>query len=153
MHDGAVADLPPPSVPRGTIKKSDSMQIDWYKKHGFEVSSLIDQSTINRAEADVRQAYVTPILGAEAAGDDVDMAVGNLAFLLVLQRSIMATRAGAKIKNTQTSQNAETWAIVAQECASCHQRLEMLRAKPEADSRAEVFDICKIYFKSNFLSL
>lgn len=129
------------------------MQVDWYKKHGFEVSALIDQATINRAEDDVRSAYIVPILGADAQGDDVDMAVGNLAYLLVLQRSIMATRAGAKLKNTQTSQNAEAWAIIGQEALSCHNRLEGLRRKEGANARAEIFDICKIYFKSNYISI
>lgn len=129
------------------------MQVDWYKKHGFEVSSLIDQATINRAEDDVRKAYIEPILGTDPAGDDVDMAVANLAYLLVMQRSIMATRAGAKIKNTQTSQNADAWAIIAQEALSCHGRLEGLRHKDGANARAEIFDICKIYFKSNYISL
>lgn len=129
------------------------MQVEWYKAHGYEVSNLIDQATIDRAEADVRQSYITPILGADAQGDDVDMAVGNLAFLLLLQRSVMATRAGAKIKTTQASINAETWQVVAQECASCHLRLEGLRKKDGANTRAEIFDICKIYFKSNFVSI
>lgn len=129
------------------------MQVEWYRAHGFEISNLIDQATITRAEDDVRQSYIAPILGTDAHGDDVDMAVGNLAFLLLLQRSVMATRAGAKIKTTQTSINAETWQVVAQECASCHARLEALRCKNGANARAEIFDICKIYFKSNFISI
>lgn len=129
------------------------MQIDWYKQHGYELSSLISQPTIDRAEKEVRRAYIAPILGEYATGDDVDEAVGNLAFLLVLQRSIVATRAGAKVKSTQTSQNADTTAIVAQECTSCHEKLEVLRHKDGAHLRAVVFDICKIYFKSNYISL
>lgn len=129
------------------------MQISWYKEHGFEVSSLIDQATINRAELDVRKAYVDPIVGVSAEGEDIDIAVGNLAFLLLLQRSIVATRAGAKVKQTQTSSNADAWNVIAQEAQSCHMHLEELRRKEGADSRAEIFDICKIYFKSNFISI
>lgn len=128
------------------------MQISWYKEHGYELSSLIDQHAIDRAESEVRRCYVVPIVG-ELSGSEVDEAVGNLAFLLILQRSIVGTRAGAKIKNTQTSQNAEAWSIVAQEALSCHERLEVLRRLNGADQRAEIFDICKIYFKSNFISL
>ena len=129
------------------------MQIDWYKQHGFEVSNLIDQATISRAEDDVRRAYIAPILGDSAEGDEVDLAVGNLAFLLILQRSIVATRAGAKVKQTQTSNNAEAWAVIAQEALACHGRLEALRKMDGANASAEVYDVCKLYFKSNFFSI
>lgn len=128
------------------------MQIDWYKKHGFEVSNLISQAAIDRAERDVREAYITPIVG-EVEDEVVERAIGTLAFLLILQRSIVATRAGAKIKSTQTSQSPEAWDIIAQEALASHMALEVLRKQPYAKKDAEVLDICKIYFKSNFISL
>lgn len=130
------------------------MTKDWYSEHGYKMSSLIDQAEIDRAEREVTAAYVTPIVGDVQVDEDVKQnAVGNLAFLLLLQRSIFATRAGAKIKTGYNSQEADAWAKLQQEAASCHLALETLRKQAGVTADAEVLDICKIYFKSNFISL
>ena len=76
-----------------------------------------------------------------------------VAFLLMLQRSIFLTRAGAKIKTGYNSQEADAWAKLQQAAMSCHLALVELRKVPGADASAEVLDVCKIYFKSNFFSL
>lgn len=133
------------------------MTKDWYLQHGFKLSPLIEQAEIANAEKDVRTAYITPILGSAAVPSEyeavVENAVGNLAFLLMLQRSIFLTRAGAKIKTGYNSQEADAWAKLQQAAMSCHLALVALRKVPGADASAEVLDVCKIYFKSNFFSL
>lgn len=129
------------------------MTPEWYRAHGYELSSYIEQSVIDRAEADVTAAYVDPILGTAEAGQFTREAViGNLAFLLILQRGIFATRAGAKVKTTVNSMQSDAWAQIQQEAASCHLWLTQL-AKVDGAANGEVTDICKIYFKSNFLYL
>lgn len=133
------------------------MTKDWYLQHGFKLSPLIEQAEIESAEMDVRMAYVNPILGSAAVPSEyeavVENAVGNLAFLLMLQRSIFLTRAGAKIKTGYNSQEADAWTKLQQAAMSCHLALVELRKVPGADASAEVLDVCKIYFKSNFFSL
>jgi hypothetical protein len=130
------------------------MTKQWYLEQGYKLSAQIEESEIARAEADVTAAYVTPIVGTVKVPDDiVQKAVGNLAFLLLLQRSIFATRAGAKVASGYNSQSASAWDVLQQEAAACHLALETLRKQPGANAEAEVCDICKIYFKTNFISL
>ena len=131
------------------------MTHDWYKQNGFELSSLIDEGIITRAENDVTAAYITPIVGdVQGVSQTVkEYAIGCLAFLLILQRSVFATRAGAKLKSGYNSSDASDWAKLQQDASTCHIALEELRKQPDVNATAEVTDICKIYFKSNFISL
>ena len=126
----------------------------WYQDNGYEMGSLIDDAAIERAERDVTDAYVTPIVGTAHVDTSVrERAVGNLAFLLLLQRTIFATRAGAKIKTGYNSQEADAWAKLQQEATSCHLALEVLKNQPGVNPDANVTDICKIYFSTNFIHL
>ena len=126
----------------------------WYSEHGFKLSSLIDDAEISRAEREVTDAYITPIVGdAEVAQGVLENAVGTLAFLLILQKTLFATRAGAKTKTGYNSQEADAWAKLQQEATSCHLALETLKKQEGVNADAEVMDICKIYFKTNFISL
>lgn len=130
------------------------MQKQWYIEHGYKISSLIDDAELQRAEADVEAAYITPIVGAAIVPDAVKQkAVANLTFLLLTQRTIFVTRAGAKTKNGYESIDAETNAKLREAATSCHASLEALRACDGANAGAEVLDICRLYFKSNYFYL
>lgn len=130
------------------------MTPQWYNEHGYKVSQYIEQSEIDRAEADVRRAYVEPIVGSANVSDYViDNTVGCLAHLLLLQRTIFATRAGAKLKTSYNSQETDAWSKLQQEATSCHLALLNLRNQVGVNSDAEVVDICKIYFRTNFFNL
>ena len=130
------------------------MTKQWYLEQGYKLSAQIEEAEIARSEADVTAAYIAPIIGtAKVPNDMVQKAVGNLAFLLLLQRSIFATRAGAKFTSGYNSQSASAWDVLQQEASACHLALETLRKQPGANAEAEVCDICKIYFKTNFISL
>lgn len=130
------------------------MTKQWYQENGYALSSLINEADITRAERDVTDAYITPIVGNATVSQTVkERAIGNLAFLLILQRTIFATRAGAKVKTGYNSQDADAWAKLQQEATSCHLALEMLKKEPGVNQDADVTDICKIYFKTNFLNL
>lgn len=130
------------------------MTKQWYQANGYEMGSLIDDAAIERAERDVTDAYVTPIVGTANVSTEVrERAVGNLAFLLLLQRTIFATRAGAKIKTGYNSQEADAWAKLQQEATSCHLALDVLKRQPGVNPDANVTDICKIYFSTNFIHL
>lgn len=142
--------------PKGLqIKTFCTMTKQWYLERGYKLSAQIEEAEIARAEADVTAAYIAPIVGtSESVPTDIrQKAVGSLAFLLLLQRSIFATRAGAKVKTGYNSQDASAWDVLQQEAAACHLALETLRKQPWANAEAEVCDICKIYFKTNFIAL
>lgn len=129
------------------------MTKQWYLEHGFKISSLLEQTEIDNAEREVTEAYVEPIATETVPVEVKENAVGNLAFLLLLQRSIFLTRAGAKAKTGYNSQDVDTWSKLQQSATSCHLALEKLRNAEGANKDAEVLDICKIYFKTNFISL
>lgn len=130
------------------------MTKNWYIEHGYKVSSLIEQTEIDRAERDVIAAYVVPIENGATIDVTVrENVVGQLAFLLLLQRTLFLTRAGAKTKTGYNSQEADAWAKLQQEATSCHEALETLKAQAGANPNAQVVDVCKIYFKSNFISM
>lgn len=124
-----------------------------YNAKGLNVSLHIEQAYIDRAERDVRSAYVTPILPniqtpePEAVAD----AVANLSFLLLLQRNLVETRSGAKLKTNANSQNAGAWDAIGEQAHTCAMKIDALRQLPGANKTAKVTDICKIYFKTNFL--
>lgn len=130
------------------------MTKQWYQEKGYKMSSLIEQAEIDRAERDVTAAYVAPIVGGMTEHEmERQNAVAELAFLLLLQRSIFATRAGAKAKMGYNSNDAGEWQLLAQCAHSAHIAIERLRSLQGANASAEITDICKIYFKSNFISL
>lgn len=126
-----------------------------YKQAGFtELSVLIPQSAIDRAEADVKQAYITPIVGEEANDTATRDAVMNLTVLLLMQRTLFATRSGAKEKATPQSYTADRWDILSQASATCAMKIKALAdAYNVKGTRRKVNDICGIYFRTNFLGL
>lgn len=121
-----------------------------YANKGFAVSLHIDQQIIDRAEKDVRAAYVTPILGENAQGEAVNDAIANLAFMVMTQRSVFVTRSGAKEKTNANSRTAEAWETLQEMAHTCHMKIAALRELPGANKAAEVNDICRLYFKTNF---
>lgn len=130
------------------------MTKQWYKDNGYELSQLIEQNVIDRAEREVKEAYIAPIVGEVSPEDErVKRAIANLAFLLILQRTIFATRAGAKVKVGYNSADADAWEKLSQQATICHMSLDILRNVEGAKKDAEVLDICKIYFKTNFICL
>ena len=130
------------------------MTKQWYQQHGYKLSSWIEEDEIARAEADVTAAYIDPLKGtATIPTEALEAITGQLAFMLLLQRSIFATRAGAKTKTGYNSADADAWAILQQEATGSHMALERLKGYEGANVDAEVTDICKIYFKTNFLTL
>ena len=132
------------------------MSIEDYKEAGFLMSSVIPQSLIDKAEKDVLKAYIAPIApDADTASDGVARdTLMTLVELLVKQRSIFATRSGAKEKNVPQSMSANDWAILRQHAKDCALQLELL-AKSEGvyEWETKVTDICNILFRTNYLGL
>lgn len=131
------------------------MTIAEYQAAGYAVSNHVRQEQVSKIEADVTQAYITPIQG-NASGEDVTAAVKaatmELTFFGLLRAEMQATRIGAKVKTVTNSYTPDLWERL-NECAKlCHLKLTTLRAVC-GDSEAEVCDIYGIYFKSNFVSL
>lgn len=134
------------------------MTKEWYKAHGYNMSINIDQAAIDRAERDVVDAYVRPILPNEEITLDEDVlkenvahCIANLAYLLVMQRNVHITRSGAKEKTGPNSMSPDGWRILEECSATAALSIKQLRGMVGASACAKVTDICKIYFTTNFI--
>lgn len=123
-----------------------------YRDAGYSVSTLIEQAAINRAEQDVINAYIVPLLGRIPTADEItntpalQSAIMACAFLLLIQRVAVATRAGGKEKQTNQSLNPTNADLLQQNAADCASKLRALNNGVIAD----VDDICGIFFVSNY---
>lgn len=129
------------------------MNVQDYRADGYALSQVIDQAKITRAEKEVVNAYIVPLVGEQPTEDDMQQepmrsAIMSCAFLLVSLRGAVATRAGAKTKMTEQSSTPTRDDILAQNAPTCARYLQDL-APLEIISR-KVHDICGIYFKTNY---
>ena len=124
------------------------MLIGWYKKNGYEVSSLITQDKIDATEGVVKKAYLIP-LGSVEDKDTIEEAVGALTMCYLLQDNAKVTRAGAKVKTTLNSTNAygDNWTIVRKRAVMA---LEQYAVACGKQSLSEVNDVCDLLFKKQF---
>lgn len=125
-----------------------------YIAAGYNFSAFIEQSAISRAEDDALTAYILPVYPNAKeelqTNDTLRKAVMSFAALLVAQRSVSNTRAGAKTKQTNESMTPTAIDILRQYSATCAMRMREVRALEGAKKDAKINDICGIYFKSNY---
>ena len=103
---------------------------------GYEMSKQVSEEVITRAERDVMEAYVIPILGAEATIEDNKCDVMALAFCLLLRRNVVKTRFGSEIKNNQygTVMQYESGVLNQQIAGICQPVFKSLKEKAGADT-------------------
>lgn len=122
-----------------------------YQNAGFRVSQQVMQSEIDRAEADVTEAYIAKVNPAASSSNaDVKAAVMQLAVILLTNRHAVATRSGGKTKDTpQLSQNA-----YASQC-DVDNADRLLRKVQTVDGLPSklVDDIAGIYYRNVFVGL
>lgn len=130
------------------------MTINEYKNNGFNISAYYEQAAIDRAEVEVKQAYITPIVGAVEVDEAIiNRAVMNCAFLLLLRRDTSLTRAGGKLKTTAQSSTPTTLETISEQGGACHLALVALADAAGVKLRdCKIFDICRIYFETNFIN-
>ena len=127
------------------------MTKEWYKAQGYHVGLEGTQEMIDRAEREVKAAYIAPILpAADFEQADVMQCLADLAFMRLLQITLFVTRSGAKEKTGQYSLNASADAKYAEQGRVAASAVDRLRAMSGANATAKVDDICQIFFKSNF---
>ena len=140
-------------------KTTNKMTAKEYQEHGFRLSLQVQQAEIVRAEnavygaylaktyGDKTQAEVEQVTSADGWATNTTLAecVANLAFLYLVQKSILATRSGGKVPNALSAATAGGWDNLAQAAKDCALSLQRCNV---ADG--DMDDICGIYFKSNF---
>lgn len=127
------------------------MNVQDYRAAGYALSQLIEQPVVTRAEKDVVAAYIVPLIGhvpteQEKGAEPVKTAIMALSFLLIQQRSAVATRAGAKLKLTEQSTTPSQDDLIRQHAPACVQALRQIDEK----AYSKVSDICRIFFVSNY---
>ena len=128
------------------------MTKEWYIQHGYAVSQSIDQSVIDRAEADAMSAYIKPILpSAKPADTNIQPMLADLAFVIVLQRSLKVTRKGAKVKTDANSTGEGLDAALREQATIAKLAVQRLREIEGASATAKVSDIARLYFRTNLL--
>lgn len=133
------------------------MNVQDYKIAGYPISQQISQDVIDRAESDVQAAYITPLVRNATVDCDVEAreALMACACYLVMQRSIVATRAGGKEKQTAQSTHADRWALLEQWSGACRVRLQALAEKVGVCSVRSLIDdrLCGFYFSTLYLGM
>lgn len=129
------------------------MNIADYQQAGYAMSNYIEPAIVTKAENDVIGAYIVPLIGhiptdEEKAAEPLKTAIMSLAFLLIEQRNIMATRAGAKTKNSPQSGTPTADDILRQNAPSCAKALKAIAGDKQPSK--ECADICGIYFRTNY---
>lgn len=124
-----------------------------YQDSGFRLSLQIEQKDIDRAESEVTRAYVSRIApDLDIEDSDYRYAVMSLAYLWLLQHSAFATRAGAKMVNITSAQNVSDYDVLRGAAYDAHASMVYLREKV-GDENANILDICRIYFSTNYFGL
>ncbi len=127
------------------------MTKEWYKEHGYHVGMEGTQDVIDRAEREVKVAYIAPILpDADFSKEEVKQCLADLAFMRMLQITLFVTRSGAKEKFGDHSNNATEDAKFYEQGLVAAGAVDKLRAMSGANATAKVDDICRLFFKSNF---
>lgn len=132
------------------------MSVDDYKQAGYLMSVHIQQAAIDRAERDVMQAYIEPIdADADTESEGIAReALMQLTYTLCLQRSIFATRSGAKEKQTPQSQTADRWSILSENAATSILKLELLAKSVGVKKwQDRCIDICGLFYTSQYLNI
>lgn len=127
------------------------MTKEWYKAQGYHVGLEGTQEMIDRAEREVKVAYIQPILpNADFEDSVVKQCLADLAFMRLLQLTLFVTRSGAKEKFGDHSSNASNDAKFQEQGRVAAGAVDTLRAMSGANAKARVNDICYLFFKSNF---
>lgn len=127
------------------------MTKEWYKSQGYHIGLEGTQEVIDRAEREVKVAYVQPILpNADFDEAGVKQCLADLAYMRMLQLTLFVTRSGAKEKTSNYSTNASADAKFYEQGKIAAAAVDSLRAMEGANASAKVNDICHLFFKSNF---
>ena len=128
------------------------MNVQDYRAAGYALSTLIDQAAVTRAEKDVVAAYIVPLVGqvtqAECEAEPIRSAIMSLAFLLVAQRTAVATRAGAKTKQTAQSATPTADEVLRQNAPACVNYLRTIAG--DKNPVKECSDICGLFYTGHY---
>lgn len=127
------------------------MTKEWYKAQGYHVGVEYPQEVVDRAEREVKAAYITPILpDADYGNDEVKHCLADLSYMRLMQLNTFVTRSGAKEKYGSNSASASDDAKFNEQGMVAANAVDKLRAMEGANASGRINDICHLFFKNNF---
>lgn len=125
------------------------------KNAGYRISLQVSDEEVDLAASDVETAYVKRIYDYDRPSGAELNAIMCLAYILILQRHSVATRAGGK---TKTSPSLSTDSgPTQQDFAKADMLLRKVQQVHEEAAQGLpstlVDDICGIYYRTNFVGL
>lgn len=127
------------------------MTVNEYFAKGYRVSQQLAQQEIDRAEREVKEAYIAKVSPNYSDTDaDVKEAVMQLAVILLLQRHAVATRSGGKNKQSPNL-SSDGWPNQG-DVENADRLLRKVQTEKGLTSKL-VDDIAGIYFRTQFVSL
>lgn len=121
------------------------MTAEWYREHGYEVSANLAQSIIDKAEDDVWEAYVMPIVPTADKDDEtIQELLAPLSYLALCLHNAKLTRKGAKEKNDENSVTIQQQNLMA-ERTNAHNAYYRLAARSDANGSFSFHDILNIW--------
>ena len=122
-----------------------------YIAKGFRISGQVLQTEIDRAEREVKEAYIAKVAPDYTDTDTaVKEAVMQLAVILLLQRHAVATRSGGKNKQSPNL-SSDGWPNQG-DVENADRLLRKVQTEKGLTSKL-VDDIAGIYFRTQFVSL
>lgn len=127
------------------------MTAEQYRSAGYRVSLQVTQAEIDRAEGEVKEAYIAKLAPTYSATDaDVIAAVMQLTVILLLNRHAVATRSGGKTKETQ-QQSTNAYASQG-DLDNADRLLRKVQTVSGLPSKL-VDDIAGIYYRNTYIAL
>ena len=127
------------------------MTVQEYIAKGFRISGQVLQAEIDRAEREVKEAYIAKVAPDYSDTDaDVKEAVMQLAVILLLQRHAVATRSGGKNKQSPNL-STDGWPNQG-DVENADRLLRKVQTVSGITSKL-VDDIAGIYFRTQLVSL
>lgn len=125
-----------------------------YINKGYRISLHTSQTEIELKENQVVKCYIEPATGGnvDVEDEDVKNAIMAFTYILILQNSIIGTRAGAKIKTTLQSTTASEQSIIDQVASDAHYYLQVLCERFEV-KKPKIVDIAHIYFRTQYFNI
>lgn len=126
------------------------MNAEQYRQAGFRVSIQVSQDEIDRAERDAVRCYLDKVCTYDSTDATHKEAVMQLAFILLIRRSAVATRSGGKDKTSpQLSERAD---ISQSDIENADRLLRKIQTK-QGNVSELVDDIAPIYYRRVFIGM
>ena len=123
--------------------------------NGYRVSAHLDQKEVDAAVTDARSCYADKVVaGLDLTDTDYAAAVMAVAYILLVRRSTVATRAGGKEKlSPMQSQTADVRTVDVEKADTLLTKLQTKPGGIPGNVSQLVDDIARIYFRNVFLGL